>query len=463
MLSIGALLYVTSGTLGGAQESLHEERATQTLAKLDAEAGSVMVGTSSSRRMTLPEAGPGEYDAVSNSGWMRIATEDWSGSRTTVLNVSLGQVRYETDDTTIAYQGGGVWRTSGTGGKMVSPPDFSYRNSTLSLSVVNVTSDESLSGSIVVSDNGVAKTFSNALPANPISEKKVVVTVKSEFYEGWGEYFEERTASRVGYQPDQNKVNITLVPPPSPITLDSGVVAGQNLTVDGAGQVNGNVSLGGTTASEGAITGTVTENVSGNAAIPNTTSKLIDAKARLEDKPAPPEDTITAGGYYTSSSSVFESPTTFNTTEGDIELFVDDTAKVKQVAGKDQGDPLPSVKVVGNGTASIYINDTFRMKGQPLWGTENSSDQLMIYAENTTRITELHAVLYTDAISIAGSGKMDGLFGALIAPNDVELTGNAEITHEEYLSDEEVVEVQTPYAGLTYLHLTESRVSVTDE
>jgi len=160
------------------------------------------------------------YEVSDDAGWMNVTITNMSSDNTTtVVNETLGEIRYETGGTTVAYQGGGVWRADRSGAStMVSPPEFHYRNGTLTLPIIsmNGTGDTNLDGSLTVEQNRTAQQrYPNATLnenfTNPLESGKVNVTVHSEYYRAWGSFFEERTDGNVSYDHPNNEVTITLL------------------------------------------------------------------------------------------------------------------------------------------------------------------------------------------------------------------------------------------------------------
>ena len=134
-----------------------------------------------------------------------------------ILNATLGAVVYESGDRTVAYQGGGVWQRGPDGGAtMVSPPEFHYRDQTLTLPVVQVTGEGAASGSARATVRrgaflarpvypDASRTFDVGDPdpfENPVQKGSVIVRIESDYARAWGSYFEARTEGKVSYPAD---------------------------------------------------------------------------------------------------------------------------------------------------------------------------------------------------------------------------------------------------------------------
>lgn len=477
LLGAGLILVFVGGQLSASEATLNDQRAENALTQFDSKAALVALGNTDSQTVSLPTANGNRY-GVEDGGWLRIATVDGAGNTTILLNESLGSVTYGDGEATYGYQGGGVWRASAAGGRMISPPEFHYRNTTLTFPVLSVDGSDTLSGDVTISGNGTTEPDSITGRINPITDEKIEITVQSRFYRGWGDYFEERAQSNVRYNETRSTVNITLVPPPEPVDIDSGVISSNDLDIkSGAAGVTGDISLGGTTDDESSVTGTVEENVVANRNLTAATTEIDDAQSRLSNRSAPASNTtVDAGSYYVSDDDIFRSETTFNTSGGDIELFVDGNVEADGGGGNSGGNNngggsstssctpgSSNLNVTGDGNVTVYVDGEFHMNGQTVWGNCAQVDSLLIYSEDVSRIAELHGVLYTDAISIKGKGGRKGLVGALVSTADtVSLGGNAQITYDDSLGTRTIQEVETEYAGISYLHVTHNEIKVTD-
>jgi hypothetical protein len=177
---------------------------------------------------------------------MRVTVDNRSDTQgeKVLFNQTLGTIEYETEGGEVAYQGGGVWQSQSNNSDMVSPPEFYFRNGTLTLPAVNVTGDGNLGDSATIRHE---ETIGNAskLPnsdysanelRNPLTDHRVKVIVQSEYYKGWGSYFEERTDGEVTYNHDRDIVNFTLV---SPIGKQEATAAIASLSTSGSFSVSG--------------------------------------------------------------------------------------------------------------------------------------------------------------------------------------------------------------------------------
>lgn len=223
IVTAGVVLVTAAGPIDQAQGQIEIEQAEKTLTQLDAEMAKVALGETSSGSVELGVSDT-QYSADADAGWIKVKR---AGAPNPLPETDLGEIRYERDGTTVAYQGGGVWKkTPGGGMRMVSPPEFHFRNGTLTLPVIALSS--STSGSLgrraAVRQAGSTRYYPSGSNVNPV-EEGVTVVVKSEYYEAWGEYFKERTGGIVEYDHPNNIVRLQLVTPIGNAKVKNGLAA----------------------------------------------------------------------------------------------------------------------------------------------------------------------------------------------------------------------------------------------
>jgi len=234
LVIVGSLLVAGLGAIavGDTEEQLTEDRAEKTLTQFDSKAALVALGESASHDASF---GQGVTDTNQltmdpEAGWLNVTiTDRTTGNTAEVMRIDeLGAIIYEGEEVQLAYQGGGVWRRDPQGGQMISPPEFHYRGETLTLPAVNVSGDPVLNEDVTITRDRTVQRFPDPSSGfdNPIRESVVNVTVGSEFYRAWGEYFEERTEGQVTLDEENETASLTLASPIGNVTAES-VVAGQ--------------------------------------------------------------------------------------------------------------------------------------------------------------------------------------------------------------------------------------------
>ncbi|WP_143072336.1 DUF7289 family protein [Methanolobus profundi] len=165
------------------------------------------------------------------NSWKDYENEsDFSGYSSTI---PMGKIIYTTGDRTIAYEGGGVWSRYGDGGSvMISPPEFHFNTQTLTLPIMKITGNTSISGTtetdiMVRSTNTPQVLFPNTTIdinfTNPIRADDLFIYINSEFYDGWAKYAETLTASEVtlDHQNQTTIIQLGTVPPMGTFPLSS--------------------------------------------------------------------------------------------------------------------------------------------------------------------------------------------------------------------------------------------------
>lgn len=238
------ILAVGSGAISDTQGALDADRSQKVLTQIDSQAAMVGLGNSRVQRVALSNSRDGGYSVDGDAGWMNVTVDNVSaGSRESVMNATLGTIEYSDDYRTVAYQGGGVWTEQSNGSVMIAPPEFYYRDATLTLPLVTVDGDRSLDGAVTISrDGSPTPHFPNASLSenftNPLKNGRVNVTVQSRFYQAWGRYFEQRTDGEARYDHQRETVTVTLVVPAGPQTVESAMAAtsaGGEIAMSGSG------------------------------------------------------------------------------------------------------------------------------------------------------------------------------------------------------------------------------------
>jgi hypothetical protein len=190
----------------------------------------VALGASNGRQVSLSQVQGARYRVDGGAGRMEITITNTSAdpaTTTTLLDVPLGAVVYENEDRQVAYQGGGVWKRSRNGTVMISPPEFYYRDATLTLPLITVAGDTTLSGRASLTPDETTQIYPDASAdrTNPLETGVVNVTVTSDYYRAWGRYFEERTDGKASYDHPNQRVTATLTVPTGPREVTSAVAA----------------------------------------------------------------------------------------------------------------------------------------------------------------------------------------------------------------------------------------------
>lgn len=244
IVGTGAIVTFGSTALEDTKQSSQIQRAEHAFTLFDSRAAMVALGESERQSVDLGGSNGADYEIRENDGRMRVVHYNHSGkgNAETIYNETLGALVYENGDTEITYQGGGVWRTEDNYTEMVSPPEFHYRASTLTLPVIRVQGNDTATGSTTASiasveqarrvypnatndstaddPSGVGAPYNasgdaddepSAPYANPVTNGTVWVYVQSDFYKGWAEFFRTRSDGKVQVWDSNQTVGMELV------------------------------------------------------------------------------------------------------------------------------------------------------------------------------------------------------------------------------------------------------------
>ncbi|MFC6836128.1 DUF7289 family protein [Halomarina ordinaria] len=205
------------------------DRAEQAMTQFDSRASQVALGDSATQRLDLGRF-DGGVEVREDTGRMTVTHVDYDGEGTDQVlhDEPMGALVYRNGDARVAYEGGGVWRKDDAGAaRLVSPPEFHYRGGTMTLPAVRVTAADSASVTgarsvrVTRPDDGFERVFPDSTRPydgsetrhfeNPLEEGHVTVTVQSEYYEGWAEYFRDRTDGEVTTDDEARTATVELV------------------------------------------------------------------------------------------------------------------------------------------------------------------------------------------------------------------------------------------------------------
>lgn len=256
-LSMGAILLYGIPTINDMQDMAKTQKAEQAFTVFDSRTSKVALGESpiqttslslmggmlevngdstsyndSEIKVVLADIDAPWYDSFSQQ---RYRWGAWEGFETqtnfTMFNASMGSIIYRKDDRIVGYEGGGVWSKYPTGkAVMISPPEFNYNGETLTLPIMCINGNTSISGEtdvgITVSSNNIPivlypDPITDSRRTNPLKSDKVLVYIKSDFYNAWADY--ANTLSYTSATVDESNrtavVELEVMPPMGRSTL----------------------------------------------------------------------------------------------------------------------------------------------------------------------------------------------------------------------------------------------------
>jgi hypothetical protein len=420
--AIGVTAVVVVGSVGltDLQQDVENEQAVTTFTQFDAQASQVALGDSPVRSVDVGDVNSEGEVSAEPTGRMRLVGDNG----TEYLNQTMGRLVYRNGDTTVAYQGGGVWRGTGNESRLVSPPEFHYRAGTLTLPLVvtNPGDGSADTGSdIRIAENGSRP----SLTPIALEDQVLEVEVTSEHYVAWGTYFQDRIEGvTVTYDHANDTARIRLaniellgdlaglvssgevnIGTGSP-DVDSEVLADSGVTVTG-----GDLSCDDGNGKGACATQSYPEPTPLDLAIEKlvNSSESDDPDADIDNGPK----TLDNGSYYSEGFNVSDGDLTLNISSGNVTLFVDGNI----------GVDVQNIEVVGgNGTdhyAKVYTTGDFAMAG--------GNTAVVVDSGNATRF-QLYGT--SEHHFAMGQSNTEGFTGVVYAPRDVAAAGSNDAVDE---------------------------------
>ncbi|RQD88222.1 hypothetical protein D5R95_03000, partial [Methanosalsum natronophilum] len=244
--SIGIILIYSVPAIDGIENTVKVKNMEQSFSALDARMSEVTLGEAQSQVVDIPLMrgslninNPGTsdiesklaiviistdadiYEKYMDSGLVWGAWDEYHENEIDFIISEMGSIEYTRGGHKVAYEGGGVWSQYPNGRSiMVSPPEFHYNGETLTLPIMNITGSGSISGNgdaglSLTSDNAPDQLFPNNDSSNPLDADKILIYIKSEYYDAWASYANSQTYSSA-VMDHENKtavIELDVIPP----------------------------------------------------------------------------------------------------------------------------------------------------------------------------------------------------------------------------------------------------------
>jgi flagellin-like protein len=445
-----AVAIVTFGAvaLDDIQQDSSVRQAEQAMTQFDSQAAQVALGDSTSKSIAL---GRGDYRVNETAGTVTIRHENWdnNGASEEILPpTDVGMVTYERGDTTIAYQGGGVWRQDPQGdAQMISPPEFHYSGSTLTFPLITVQGDAArngdsrisvskLSSSDIFPDGSSTYDGSTDPYENPTQNGSILVDIESDYCTGWQSYFAGRSEGvikeRCG-EGQQGRVTVDLTVP-----------------------LNENFENVITVTDEYDSKGKNDDQNFVRANKPSVSSAVEEKSADCQnngcsDLSTALGSTVDDGTYYASGDVSFNGET-FDTTNGNITMIIDGHLTISG-----------SNDITGDGEVRVYTRKAYVLQDSINQG--GLARQLQIYVHSNADQIEhkgnshLTGVVYAPNTDFEQRGS--GVVKGAIIGETVTVRGNPSNTFQTDSSlddfEADILDARDP---ITFLHITENEIQV---
>ncbi|MWV64473.1 hypothetical protein GRS48_06495 [Halorubrum sp. JWXQ-INN 858] len=435
-----------SAALGAVTDDARSSGAENALSQLSSQTSLVALGETDTKRFDLGSVDGGDLRLEEDAGHVRVWIER-GGEVDPVFDDSFGTLVYEGDRRTVAMQGGGVWTADGDRGRMVSPPEYHYRGDTLTFPIVRLEGDGSAPaarGTVRQKQVG-ASVFDPG--DNPLQDGTVVVEVRSDYYEGWYDFFSQRAEGDVTKDDDARTVTARLVVPEE-------VAVDKPLSIGGGGyDYRGQDPL----HEDDYETGQ--SHPSPSTVIANQLS-IAQSDGDGDVSNCFDGGTCSAGTYYADGDVTLDGDVDFDTTDGDVVVAIDGTFDIG-------GHNLQITDETDN-EVRYYIDGDLELNNPRIGTTATSTDakRTQFYvnggvAENTNGIgnAEIDAIIYAPNAFLEVSGNPT-LRGAFVF-GGVDLGGAADVQHDPELADFQLTITGGPGQNpITYLHVSENVVEV---
>lgn len=219
------VMLVGSTALDSGQQQADLESAESSLAQVNVKASRITFGTNNTEQVVVGDGDSGTTRVEPNAGEINVTlvNQTTGDTKEVLLNDSLGRIVYELDGERVAFQGGGVWRETGeNGSRMLSRPDVHYRNDaadqpTVTIPLTLIEGTGGTGNELTLSNSGTDLRYpvrGDENRTNPVtSNTRINLTVQSDYYRAWGDYFADLTDGKPAYDHDERRVSIALITP----------------------------------------------------------------------------------------------------------------------------------------------------------------------------------------------------------------------------------------------------------
>lgn len=431
--------YALTESQGDAQLSQMETA----MAQMSSKASLSALGEADEERFDLGGTNEGFVEIDPDAGNLTVeAVNEETGDTTTLYSTeSFGAMIYHQGDERVAYQGGGVWRLSGDDvGSMISPPEYHYREETLTFPIIVVSGDDRSDGfgRGTIEHQTFDSIFPDASMGNPVEDLNVTVEVQSEYHRGWFEFFESRTTGEVEHDPDNQTVKMELTVPFQE-AFETAVAASSDSDVHHQSEVE-----------------SVDEGTNFPSASSDIDDKIDDCESAGHPEFNSSQTTYDGGETYCANESLsFDEELEFDTTDGNITVVLPEGLDMKGSNG---------ISINGTNNVKIYSKESIG-PGNGDINADGEPRQLFIYLHSSVdhfdddnNNFEMRGVIYAPNTDVTFDGNID-YTGAIIADS---FDANSATIDVNFDSDLENVDPGIEGEGdvIRFLHITENVIEI---
>ncbi len=447
---IGSTLVLGGSALADITNDAESANVENSMSHFSSKVSLVALGDSESQRFALGSTRSGTVSVQPTAGEVSVY-HVVNQNRELKERETLGAVVYQGTDREIAYQGGGIWANTATDSRLVSPPEYHYRGTTLTLPIIQVSGEGAVGGSArgEITPVSVGNRLGDDIET-PLENGTIEVHIQSDYYQGWYEFLSQRAAGSTWMDHD----NQTVI---SELTVPDEVSFERAVSVRSTYSASGNA---------GVEEDQVEDEVTHRSARPLIANKIDETRDDNDNNGCVTETgidescTLTTGTYFVGEDVVLDDNLDIDTSDGNVTLVVDGSFDI-------QNHNVTVTDTETDNGVTYYINDSLRANGNGYVGTDSPApeparnvffvgDQVLDESSGGGTIT-FEAIIYAPDADVISNGNAD-IIGSIIA-NSLDIGGNFQISYDESLSDT-VIEITGAANQLTYIHLSHNEVAV---
>lgn len=446
LAAVTSLMVIGGVALQQSQDEAELSRMETSMAQMSSKASLTALGDAGSQQFDVGDIRDGSLEVQEDSGSITIeyahGTDIPDDDNTTEIfhTESFGALVYSSGDTEIAYQGGGVWKNTGNGGEMISPPEYHYRDETLTFPIININGDGSSEnqGTGEVRKTSHAPVFPNDDYPNPLDNKTVYIEVESEYHGGWYEFFQSRSDGLVEHDLKNQSVRTELT------AIYEDAYRGA-LSVQGSYDIHQN---------------TDDTNFFEGDHYPSPSTEIDRRVADCTEE------------NFNASETSYEGTTTYCAPPDQVEFDLQGSDHLEiATGGKEVDVVLPGgvdfdggeVVISGGGHVNFYSKDVIEFGNAEINQGPGDND-LSIYVHSDVDLIQesgnfdLDGIMYGPNTAFEFSGNVD-IHGAIIADSIVSDGNAASYTYDESLAEENI-DFDHAEDEVRFLHITENEITL---
>lgn len=463
---------VALSAFGGTQDQAEDRAIEQMMLDLRSAATDVGINGLDNRTLSLDPPSDAQITLEETSSRITIVHRNYTGGEPdadeateTLYDESFGSFEVATDERRYAFEGGGVFREQDNYSRLVAAPPVAYRGLTANLAVIKLEGTADRGGPVTLElrpGNQTLPEYPNRSKEyaegsnrydNPVENGTLEITVQSDYYQGWYQFFTQRTTGSTTIDHANRSVTVALKSL-TELQHFNAITAQGEISTNGQPTINGSAVEGEYIVDSRSIIDSEVSDASNES----------DSHACIgTDEIGNCSSPLPAGTYYLPDDTKLTNESfDIDTTGGDVKIVIDGNFALQD----------NEITVIGDADYGVtyYVNGSLRFDGGAKVGTANDPPEAHRNAfviangldENDQggQDVELDAIIYAPNADVNINGKFT-LRGALYA-NSVQLGGGPGSTTIEYdpAIDDDPLDLHAGSTPIMFLHITENNVVV---